>query len=260
MDITFGIITYKGSDDYIDVVIDSIEREQIPNYEVIVVGDYKRTRRNTTIIPFDETIKSGWITRKKNIITENAKNDIVVYSHDYIRLNEGFYNSWKAFGNDWDIAMNVIKNDVNCDCDISRSPFCRGAENGGRFRDWVVWDDPVYGEGRIINEPWCPSGGLFFEGNVFFPPYSYNKTECMYISGAYWLAKKHVMEREPLDESLAQAQGEDVEWSKRTLGWRISTVNSPAQGVRWKYKYVMNTGASVQLLKHQFQCFPRFNP
>ena len=119
MDFTFGIITYEGADDYINIIIESIEKEEIPNYEIIVVGDYQETRENTKVIPFDETVKAGWITRKKNIITENAKNDIIVYSHDYIKLNRGFYNGWKSFGDDWDIAMNVIEN-----------------TDGSRYRDW----------------------------------------------------------------------------------------------------------------------------
>jgi len=227
MDFTFGIITYEGADDYINIIIESIEKEEIPNYEIIVVGDYQGTRENTKVIPFDETVKAGWITRKKNIITENAKNDIIVYSHDYIKLNRGFYNGWKSFGDDWDIAMNVIEN-----------------TDGSRYRDWCVWDDPVYGEGRLIAEPWCAEG-KFFKGRAFLPPYSYTNTKCMCISGAYWLAKKHVMQSEPLDENLLQSQGEDIEWSKRAIP---------------KYKYTMNTNASVRLLKHHDQPFPMFNP
>ena len=69
MNFTFGIITGGGNDGFINDIIDSIEVESIPNYEVIVVGPTLVNRKNTTIIEFDETIKRAWITRKKNIIT-----------------------------------------------------------------------------------------------------------------------------------------------------------------------------------------------
>ena len=223
MNFTFGLITNSGADDNINLIIDSIERQNIPDYEIIIVGDYSGARDNLTVIQFDETIKPSWITRKKNIITENAKHDNIVYCHDYIKLCDGFYDGWKQFGNDWDIAMNVIKN-----------------TDGGRFRDWLVWDDPSYGNGRYISEPWCKEP-LFFEGRAALAPYSYNKTEYMYISGAYWVAKKRVMQHEPLNEEIVWGQGEDLEWSKRVLP---------------RYKYVMNESCAVQLLRHKDVVFP----
>ena len=45
-------------------------------------------------------------------------------------------------------------------------------------------------------------------------PYDYDGGH-MYISGAYWVAKKHVMEAEPLNEDLKHSEAEDVEWSLR---------------------------------------------
>ena len=66
-------------------------------------------------------------------------------------------------------------------------------------------------------------------------PYDYDGGH-MYISGAYWLAKKHVMEAEPLNEDLKHSEAEDVEWSLR---------------VRDKYKYVMNERSKVHLLRYK---------
>ena len=58
----------------------------------------------------------------------------------------------------------------------------------------------------------------------------------MSISGAWWVAKKHVMISEPINESLRWGEGEDTEWSMR---------------VRDKYKYVMNTKSIVRLLRQK---------
>ena len=115
MNFTFGIVTYSGHDgkdnlNKVNNIIDAIENENIPEYEIIVVGDFAGERKNTRVIKFDETVKKGWITRKKNIITEEAKHDIIVYTHDYIVPVKGFYRGWTKFGDDWDIAMNVVIN------------------------------------------------------------------------------------------------------------------------------------------------------
>ena len=47
MDFTFGIITDGNSDNFIKLIIESIIRNNIPNYEIIIVG-------NTCIIPNDK--------------------------------------------------------------------------------------------------------------------------------------------------------------------------------------------------------------
>ena len=66
----------------------------------------------------------------------------------------------------------------------------------------------------------------------------------MYISGGYWIAKKSVMEEEPLNEDVVWGQAEDVEWSDR---------------VREKYKYVMNTCSAVELTHFKDPILPAFD-
>ena len=68
MNFTFGIITTGNSDDNLNLIIDSIESQNISEYEIIIIGNSNVNRKNTFIIPFDETIKDAWITRKKNLI------------------------------------------------------------------------------------------------------------------------------------------------------------------------------------------------
>ena len=80
---TFGIITAGNSDDSLNAVIDSIEQQNISEYQILIVGNSNVSRTNTFIIPFNESIKHAWITRKKNLITINSRYQNVVYSHDY---------------------------------------------------------------------------------------------------------------------------------------------------------------------------------
>lgn len=209
--ITFGIITDGSVDSRIYDIINSIQHQKIPRCEVIVVGGNKvwaASGITTLHIPFKEITKNGngWITRKKNLITENAKYDIIVYMHDYLKLAEGWYKGFCKFCieyPDWDVAMNCINN-----------------QDDSRYRDWVIWDDPDY--------KGFPQTAL--------PSYDYNKTQFMYVSGAYWVAKKYVMEDIPLNEKLFWCEGEDVEWSLK---------------MREKYKYVFNPYSFVDMLKYK---------
>jgi hypothetical protein len=210
MKFTFGIVTGTKVDER---VLNSIYDLNVPEFEIIIVGGespigYPKLKH----IPFDETQQQNWITKKKNIITEHATYDNIVFIHDYIVFDKDWYNQFKKFGDNFDICMNVIKN-----------------LDGSRFRDWCTWDDPD------INYP--HKGGRSSQLNnhtIVLPPYDYNKKQYMYISGSYWIAKKYVMQNEPLDESLVWGEGEDLEWSKRVLS---------------KYNYKMNIHSSVQLLK-----------
>jgi hypothetical protein len=55
-----------------------------------------------------------------------------------------------------------------------------------------------------------------------------------YISGSYWIAKKEIMQKFPLDETLSWGESEDVIWSKQ---------------VRENYEFNMNPNSSVYIMK-----------
>jgi hypothetical protein len=66
-----------------------------------------------------------------------------------------------------------------------------------------------------------------------------------YISGGFWVAKKHVMEEIPLDESKLWGHGEDTKWS-------LSVIRS-----KKSYEFSMNANSTVHLL---VQKNPAFGP
>ena len=208
MNFTFGIITVFGNEHYVSGVITSIRKLNIPNYDIVVVGGPEIVGDDIIHIPFDEHEKHMWITRKKNIITKKAKYSNIVYLHDYVSFEQDWYHGYLKFGDDFQISMNIIKN-----------------QNGERFRDWCLWD------ANIINN----SGPCLIPYNIK------ELSKHMYISGSYWVAKKHVMEEYPLDENLSWGQSEDVEWSKR---------------VTCKYSFSMNEHSTNVLLKQKDVCLP----
>jgi len=205
MNFSFGIITCPDTQIFMDKIINSIRALNISNYEIIVVGGTKK--RGDTFIDFsyDNYIKPGWITKKKNLITQQAKFDNVVYAHDYIFFDPDWYKGFIKFGDDWDVCMNRIL-----------------TVDGQRYRDWCVCNGII-----ACDDPDLPHGTL----NV---PYTYNKTKYMYVSGAYWVAKKDFMTKYPLDEAFLWGQGEDGVWARS------------ARNV-WNYK--MNIYSTVRCLR-----------
>lgn len=199
MNFSFVILTEKQSID--QRIIDSIEAEEIANSEIVLVG-----RQNETYC------------QQKNRATDLAKYENVVYMHDYIVLEAGWYKGFLEFGNNWDVCMTRILN-----------------KNGDRFRDWTTWDDEDYGAAGIIVEPWCPNGQAVI-GGPYLVPYDYNKTDKMYVSGSYLVAKKEFMKKYQFLNTLNWGQGEDVEWSIRARR-------------TWNYK--MNILSAVRFLKQK---------
>jgi|15BtaG_2_1085339.scaffolds.fasta_scaffold00698_8 hypothetical protein len=183
MDFSIGIVTNTTVN---PDIIDSIVSQNIPNFEIIIVGgENTYNEPYITHIPFDESILTGWITRKKNLITYNALYENIVYIHDYYQLEKDWYVGFESIGNEWDVCMTKV---INLD--------------NTRFRDWCVWDDPSM----------CYPNG---KHRIILPTYTYTKVKYMYISGGYWIAKKTFMIDNPLDETLKWGESEDVEWSKR---------------------------------------------
>lgn len=178
MNFTFGIIT-NGNSNFINMIIDSIESEKIPDYEVIVVGGDPICRNNTNYISFNESIKPAWITKKKNIITHASTKDNIVFMHDYYSLAPEWFNGFLKFGDDFDICMTKV-------VDIKDR----------RYSDWVNWDSPNFKKYELID-------------------YNIDNSKYNYIPGCYWVAKKNVMISESLNERLSWGESEDIDWSVR---------------------------------------------
>tara|TARA_Y100000389_G_scaffold73484_1_gene70126 strand:- start:497 stop:1267 length:771 start_codon:yes stop_codon:yes gene_type:complete len=211
MNFSFGILTSKLSDKYLDEVIDSIYSQKIPNYEVVLIGETNKNYKNKNIkqINFDESKKEGWITKKKNIITNESRYSNIVYMHDYLKLDASWYEGYMAHGDDFKVCTNKIL-----------------TNNNQRYRDWTFW--------QLNNTKFDE---YFIKTRGCLVPYHIkNLSKYMYISGAYWVAKKDFMTKNKLNEQLLWGEGEDVEWSKR---------------VRKKIEFDFNEFSTVKLLKEK---------
>lgn len=193
MEFTFGIITAGDNDHYIQTIIDSIRENHIPIYEIIIVGNTKIQQDGIIrVFEFDETIRAGWITKKKNMIALHAKYENIVLLHDYVKLNSDWYDGFLKFGNDFDWCINRI---INTD--------------GIRYRDYTVCFNLItplmYINYYFVDHCLLPYD---FENSVKTNKY-------MYISGTYYVIKKKIAMQHLLDETLCHNDGEDIELCKR---------------------------------------------
>ena len=204
---TIGIVTNGQNDHFLKTVIESINvQSPSDNYEILVVGNTTLSFPNTEVIPFDEFQKEGWITRKKNIIAQRAKYPNICLTHDYFYFHNHWFAGYEKFGEDWEVAMNVILN-----------------VDGSRFRDWVYWDN-------------------HYKDSILFVDYDdHSKVNKMFISGGYFCVKKDYLLEHPLNENLCWGQGEDGDWThRRRAEWKYRMNKfSTVQALKYKHANVM---------------------
>jgi hypothetical protein len=239
MNFTFGIITdaQNGVNEFLPQSVQSIIDLKIPEYEIIIVGIKTQIIKNELftsndkikIVDFDETIREKWITKKKNLITQFAKYDNIVYMHDYIKFDLGWYDGFKEYGDNFKVCMNKIEN-----------------ADGVRYRDWVLF--PYFA---------CTTYSISIESRKLWRFANIHNNESMipyeelrfsrfqYFSGAYFIAKKDIMNEFKLDENKIWGEGEDVLWS-----FQVSS----------KYNFSMNSKSTVKLLKWKQDAFGIIRP
>lgn len=215
MKFTFGIVSSFNTARYLEEVIESIRSQNIEYYEIILIGDELSSfySYDTKILEFNEKTKKPWISKKKNLITTHAKYENIVYMHDYLKLAKNWYVGYLNFNKKFDICINPILNN-----------------DGSRYRDWTLF----YKNNTRFDKFFVDTGSCLL-------PYSEaSLSKFMYISGAYWIAKKEFMLKNPIDNNRYWGDSEDVEWSFR---------------VRRKTNFILNTESSVILMKQKDPLF-----
>ena len=191
--ISFGITTGFTNVDHLLDCITSIRNQRIPTYEILLIGPDPNQETKTillngfndlTFIPFDETIRSLWITKKKNTLAQNAQYERLVLLHDYLTLGDGWYRNFCSF-------------ELLYSWTVLAFPQIRA--DGGRFwYDWSGFNGPRINDDR-----------------VFFDYFDWSNNDKVYISGNIFAVHRDLLLAYPLDESLGHMDEEDLEWSNR---------------------------------------------
>lgn len=201
-------------------IIESIKNLNIPecSYEILIIGSNNlqtdiNVCKNLKLFFFDETIKKGWITKKKNILVEKSNFENVCLIHDYVSFDTDWYEGFQKFDTDWDVCMMKI-------LDINKI----------RWRDWLLWPHCLYYKHGYIIEH---NNVRLAPNRLLYSDTRYINTD-MYISGTVIIGKRDFLKQHKFNENLCWGQGEDCEWSKNCRPF-------------WKYK--MNINSTMHLLK-----------
>lgn len=179
---SFIIITQGKRNHILKQLVESIDKQNIPFYEIIVVGGenqpYEGWSKKLKYIPFMEMDAKGWITRKKNVGVENSKYKNLCVLHDDLYLNDDWFETFKKWGNNFEVANLTISNRR------SLSWFCE-----------------------------CQGKNMLLEEGDWHWDY--------YIGGHCILLKRFVWEKVKWDEKLFWGRREDVyyTWALRDVGF-----------------------------------------
>lgn len=183
---SFGIITNGQKNDQVSKLIDSIIIQNIPNYEILICGDFKYHDDNKyPIVSIDDVLLKddirAPITIKKNRIINKSKYENLMVLHDRYLLPEKWYENMEKYGNHFDIlTMPNI------------------GPNGGRVNDW----------GEHLGKP----SQIYTE--VFHLLSYRNWSDGWYSQGGMLVIKKSVYEKNRLDERLFWDELEDIQFSQ----------------------------------------------
>lgn len=191
--ISFGITTNFCNKLFLTNLILSIRSQQIPNYEILLIGpeqtdEYQKCLceyyNDLRFIPFDETQRPAWITKKKNMLAQEAKYDRLLLLHDYLMLSPEWYK-------------NLLQLESKHGWSLLAFPQQR--LDGGRFwYDWGGFEGPRAKDRRLFFSytDWSQHNKTFIVGNVF-------------------AVNKHLLLDYPLNEEMLHMDEEDIEWSDR---------------------------------------------
>lgn len=190
---TFGIITNGKKNHQVVNLIDSINKQKIPYYEILICGDFKYSdKEKYPIISIRDAVIENDIrapiTIKKNRIANKAKYQNMIILHDRYLLPDNWFQKIKKYGNYFDLlTMPNI------------------GPNEGRVNDW----------GEYLGKP----SEIYREVFHFL---SYNKWSLgWYSQGGMLIIKKNLYFQCALDNRLHWDELEDIQFSQigNLLGW-----------------------------------------
>jgi hypothetical protein len=180
---SFGIITNGKKKNQVEDLIESIVLQKIPNYEIIICGDFKSDKFPVILLD-DVKIENeirGPITIKKNKIVQRAKYENLILMHDRYLLPNDWFQRMKNYGNYFDLL--AIPNI---------------GLKGGRVNDW----------GEHKGKP----SQIYRETSYILP---YNTwSDGWYSQGGLLVIKKNLYNLIKLDNRLFWGELEDIQFSQ----------------------------------------------
>jgi hypothetical protein len=183
---TFGIITNGKKPALVAALVESIVRQGIPSYEILICGLHDAALhpdaliRNIEDVVLEDDVRAP-IAAKKNRIIRGASYNNLCILHDRFFLPDDWYVNFRRYGNQFDIL---------CLPTLDRS--------GRRFSvDWMTFCYPL-GKTSTRNAPlrysrWAPD---------------------VIVQGGVIVCKRHLVSEYGLNETLHWEELEDMHFSK----------------------------------------------
>ena len=158
----------------------------------------------------------GWITKKKNLIVENATAENILIAHDRFGLRNDFLERMNDFGADFSL---IVPRQID--------------ESGERVGDWVALES---------HWAWASQRLLSYED------YEHN----IYVNGGIVIAKRAVLADEGWSNLLFWNQAEDVEFTRRLSEHGVTPriapgvvveTRQPRPGYAYNFRRVTSAGA-----------------
>lgn len=182
---TFGIPTDGiHSIQYHKQIIDSIFQQNIPGFEILFITENRNYQLNdisdsrVQLIYMDSN-KNHHITKKKNMLVQQAKYENICLIHSYIYLDKDWYAEVNKYGYNWSVGCCKTLN-----------------VDGKRSNDWLT-----------CGLPGAPSEFMALD-------YDHPATPYHYAPGNSFCVKKSFALQHPFDEQLCWGGGEDITWCR----------------------------------------------
>jgi glycosyltransferase involved in cell wall biosynthesis len=182
---SFCIITAGHREEMLQTVIRSIQRQEIPEYEIIVVGRH-REQPGLVYIPAEEAADAGRLSTMRNLGVALARHENIVLLDDDIVLAPDWYRSFCGYERDFDILTSQIR-----------------LPDGGRYWDHATAGGPL--DHSLLRED-EEDGQVYMTG------------------GGGWVMRRAVARTVRWDENRGFYESEDVDFAQRCRerGFRIS--------------------------------------
>ena len=185
---TFGMVTNGKRADLIERSINSIRALKIPSYEIIICGRYGgEIAGDIKYLHFTEKDDKGWITKKKNLICDEASYNNIVVFHDRISFSKDWLEGMRKWGANFEVLS---------------FPIYYPNEKILRYN----WDTMgFFASKEKLNKLRSTSGAL---DPTDWDPH-------VFIGGPVIALKKHIWSIAKWDENLFWGDSEDLELSYR---------------------------------------------
>ena len=127
MDISFVVVSNGKKRSKTELVLRSIHYQQIPNYEVTVVGDYPKSN-GFNLLSAKKAAKKGLLGRMRNMACEASNYDFICIMDDDMILSLDWYKNLLKYTEKFSILTSQVK-----------------LPDGTRFWDRACYQSPKYG-------------------------------------------------------------------------------------------------------------------